>query len=205
MVIRIDRFGAAYGQRFPESSTARAAFAVVAATTREFEALHITATVAGHSARIAGKAGARKALLRCLTRVRNTARVLEKQIPELPASFALPAATDDGMLLAVARRLLADIAPHDDQFAACGFTTTDLSERIETFVRASSELRTHRFKQTSARRGIADALKRAMKAVDTLDAVVPNYLAADKIAMTRWKRDRQVYFNRWSPKLEARK
>ena len=204
MVVRVDGFGAAYGAQFPENSAARPAFAVVAAAAREFEALRITAAVAVHAARTAGKSDARKALLRCLTRGKNTARLLKKEIPQLAACTALPDATDDGLLLAVARRLLADISPHRDRFAACGFSTERLSEHIETFVRASGELSAHRTEQTSARRGIADALMRALQAVETLDVAVPNHLATDTLALARWKRDRQVYFNRWSKKRPAR-
>ena len=204
MVVRIDSFGAAYGPQFPENSAARTAFATVAAAARQFEACRITSTVAVHSARTAGKAAARKALLQCLTRGKNTARVLAKEIPQLAACTALPAATKDGLILAVARRLLADITPHRERFAACGFTVEHLSERIETFVRASRELSAHHTEQTAARRGIADALMRAMDAVETLDVVVPNHLAADTIALARWKRDRQVYFNRWSAKRAPR-
>ena len=203
MVVRVNSFGAAYGPQFPENSAARRAFAVVAAATREFEELRITANVAVRAAGTAGKSGARKALLRCLARGKNTSRVLVTEIPELAACIGLPDATNDRHLLAVARRLLAAIAPHRDRFAACGFATEHLSERIETFVRASSELIAQHTVQTAARRGIADALMRAMHAVETLDAVVPNHLAADNSAMARWKRDRQVYFNRWSAKREA--
>jgi len=204
MVIRVHGFGAAHGARFPESSAAQAAFAVVAAKAAQMEKLRITLRLVAPP-RAGTKAGARRALFRCLTRARNTARVLVKSVPQLAGCVALREVTDDRLLLAIARQFAAAAAEHRDQFASAGFAVEDLNERIDAFVAADNALTARRHGQLHARRDMAAALASAMEAVETLDVVVPNHLASDPVTLAQWTRERQVYFNRWSDSAHRRR
>jgi hypothetical protein len=192
MLIRIRNFGAAHDQLFAASSTARAAFAAVATEVEQLETLGLTERLASHSARAARKAEARKALLDCLVRGRNTSRVLAKTNRDLAVELELPDVVDDRLLLTIARQFSAGVAPHAEPFAAHGITLQELDQCSDAFEAAVNERGMRRDEQVQTRARIESSMARALDAVETLDVIVANHLAGDPITLAAWKHDRRV-------------
>jgi hypothetical protein len=202
MLTRIRNFGVAHRQLFPEKSTAHAAFIVVNSEVERLEALDVAERLASHSARAARKAAARKVLFDCLTRAKNTARVLAKTVPQLSAHLEMPGGVDDRLLLTIARQFAAGVAPHADHFSAHGIALELLTELIEAFETALNERGTQRDEQVQARARLEASLGRALEAVEILDVAVPNHLATDQGILAAWKRDRRLYRSR-RPRTDA--
>ena len=193
LLIRVRNFGAAYSQLFPATSSAHGAFAVVAAEVQQLEALDVTQRLASHSARAARKVAARKALVDCLTRAKNTARVLVKTTPSLAAYVELPQPVDDRMLLTIARQFVDGTAPHAEQFATHGIEGGELDQRVKALESALNERGRRRDERAQARHRIDASLARAFDAVETLDVAIANHLTGDAATLTAWKRDRRLY------------
>lgn len=192
MLVRVRNFGAAHRQLFPDTSSASAAFAAIAAELPQLEALDVAERVASHSARAARKKQARKQLMECLTRAKNTARALVKTIPELAAHVDLPAKLDDRLLMTMARQFETAITPHAEAFAAHGIAIAQLGGLIAPFETAISERRQRRGEKAEARARIIPSMARAIEALDMLDLTVPNHLAGDPVMLNAWRRDRHV-------------
>ncbi len=192
MLIRVRNFGAAHRHLFPDTSSASAAFATIAAELPQLEALDVAERVASHSARGARKAETRQELLEWLTRAKNTARALAKTIPQLAGHVDLPEPMDDRLLLTVARQFEAAIAPHAEPFAAHGIAIAGLGGLIEPFETALSDRGARRGEKAQARAGIVPSIARALEAVKTLDLTVPNHLANNAVMLAAWKRERRA-------------
>jgi len=192
MLVRVRNFGAAHRQLFPDTSSASAAFAVIAAELPQLEALDVAERVASHSSRAARKGEARKRLLEWLTRAKNTARALTRTVPQLAGQVDLPDPMDDRLLLTVARQFEAAIAPHADAFAAHGIAIAALGGLIEPYEIALNDRGVQRGEKAQARARIIPSMARALEALDTLDLTVPNHLAGDAVTMAAWKRERRV-------------
>ena len=204
MLIRVRNFGTNHRQLFPDTSSASAAFAVIAAEVPQLESLALAERLASHSARAARKAAARQLLMERLIRAKTTTRALVKTIPQLAAHVDLPDPVDDGMLLTVSRQFAAAIAPHAEPFAAHGIAIEALGELLESFETALNERGSRRREQAQARADFALSMGRAAEALDTLDLTVPNHLAGDAVTLAAWKWERQLVRSKPAPKASAR-
>jgi hypothetical protein len=211
MLIRVRNFGAAHRQLFPDTSSASAAFAVIAAEVPQLEALDLKERLASHSARAARKAEARTRLVEWLIRGKNTTRALVKTIPQLAPHVDLPDPVDDRMLLTIARQFAAAVAPYVEQFAAHGLAVESLGTLIEPFETALNERGSKRHERAQARADFMSSLARAIEALDTLDLTLPNHLAENPVTMATWKSERRLARSKPSrnaaataePKVEA--
>src|SRR5262245_24269963 len=165
MLVRVRDFGAAHHQSFPDTSSASAAFAAIAAELPQLEAFDVAERVASHHARAARKAEARKRLLEWLTRAKNTARALVKTLPQLGAHVDLPQTLDDRLLLTVARQFEAAIAPHAEPFAAHGIAIEALGGLIEPFAVALDERGVRKGEKAQARARTIPSMARALEAL----------------------------------------
>jgi hypothetical protein len=203
MLTRVREFGANHRSLFPDTSSASAAFAVIAAEVPQLEALDLKERLALQSARAARKAAARALLIEWLIRAKNTTRALVKTIPQLAAHVDLPERVDDRMLLTIARQFAAAIAPHAGPFAAHGIATEGLAELVEPFETALNDRGSSRSEQAQARADIAASMARALQAIDTLDLTVPNHLAGNVVTLAAWNRDRRLIRPARKVKAEA--
>ena len=200
MLVRVRNFGITHAERFPDTTTAHDAFAIVAAEVAQLEALDVAERLASHSARAARKAAARSELVDCLARAKNTARILAKAYAELgPHLEPLPEPVGDRLLLTLAQQLDSAAAPLVEQFAAHGIALEELTKRIRAFETALNEHGVRRDEHVQARARVEASLARALEAVATLDVTVANHLAGDPGALAAWKWERQVdRSRRWS-------
>lgn len=192
MLIRVRNFGAAHRQRFPETSSAHAAFSIVATEVAQMDALAVAEHVSSRSARAARKGEARKQLMESLARAANTAWVLSRTIPELSNHTETPGAIADRQLVTFGRGFVTAATPHVAQFAAHGITIESLGAQIEAYEAAVAERGTRRDELAQTRNRINASLTRALEAVDTLDVTVANTLATDPIMLALWKRERRL-------------
>jgi hypothetical protein len=196
MLIRLRNFGAAHDQRFPETSTAHAAFAVIAAEITRLEALDVAEHSASQGRRARRKDEARKALADCLTRATQTARVLAKTNPTLDAQIDLPLPPDDLPLLTMARQFAAAATPCAADFAAHGIPIPDVESRTAAFEQALQDRGVRLEDRVKARAEIDASFSRALDAVAVLDVNVANCLASDSVALAVWKHDRRLKYPR---------
>jgi hypothetical protein len=204
MLIRVRNFGTNHRQLFPDTSSASAAFAVIAAEVSQLESLALAERLASHSARAARKAAARQPLLEWLVRAKNTTRALVKTIPQLAAHVDLPESVDDRMLLTIARQFAAAITPHAEPFAAHGIAIEAFGALLEPFEMALNERGSRRREQAQARADYALSMGRASEALDTLDLTVPNHLAEDAVTLATWKNERRLARSKPSREAETR-
>ncbi len=201
MLTRVRNFGAAHRHLFPDTSSAAAAFAAIAAELPQLEALDVAERLASHNARAARKAAARKRLLESLTRAKRTAAALVKTIPQLAAHVDLPGKIDDRLLLTIARQFQQAITPYAEAFATQGISVATFGELIEPFGLALDERGLRRGEKAEARARIIPSMARALAALGTLDLTVPNHLADDPATLAVWKRERTI--NRTRRKKDA--
>ena len=196
MLMRVRNFGAAHVQRFAESSSAHAAFSIVATEVAQIEALAVAEHVSSRSARVARKADARQQLVDALVRAANTAWVLSRTIPELADHAEAPVRMGDRQLLTFGRGFIAAATPHVAQFAAHDIAIEGLGEQIEAFEAVVAETATRRDELAQTRGRLKASLKRALEAVDTLDVTVANTFASDAVTLAAWKRERRLEVRR---------
>jgi hypothetical protein len=192
MLIRVRDFGATHAQRFAETSSAHAAFAIVATEVAQLETLAVAEHVSSRSARVARKADARQQLVDALARAAQTAWVLSRTVPELAEHADGPVRMGDRQLLTFGRGFLAAATPHAAQFAAHGIVIEGLGSQIEAFEAAVAETATRRDELRQTRSRIKASLTRALEAVDTLDVTVANTFASDAVTLAAWKRERRL-------------
>ena len=192
MLVRVRNFGTAHRHLFPDTSSASAAFAAIAAELPQLEALDVAERVATHASRAVRKASARKRLVEWLVRARNTTRALARTIPQLASHVDLPETMDDRLLVTVARRFESAITPHAEPFAAHGIAIAELGALIEPFEIAVNDRGLRRGEKAQARARIIPSLTRALDALQTLDLTVPNHLAGDAVTLAAWKRERRL-------------
>ena len=202
MLIRLRNFGAAYGQLFPDTSTAHATFEAIGAEIALLETLDTAERSASRAARVTRQAAARGALANSLTRAGSTARVLAIIDPTVTVHVDVPQSADDAQLLMLARDFVAAAAPSATQFAAHGIPISEVEGRINALQQALQERGTGRDSRVKARAEIEASFSRAMVAVAVLDVTVANCLAADPVALAVWKQDRQLKYRPRSSKAD---
>lgn len=191
-MIRVRDFGAAHVQQFAETSSAHAAFAIVATEVAQIEALAVAEHVSSRSARAARKGDARQQLVDSLVRAANTAWVLSRTIPELADHAETPVRMGDRQLLTFGRGFIAAATPHVAQFAAHDIAIERLGKQVEAFDAAVAESVVRRDELRQTRSRMKASLKRALEAVDTLDVTVANTFASDAVTLEAWKRERRL-------------
>ena len=144
---------------------------------------------------VTSKAMGRRALRSRLEKVSHTARALAVDTPGLEDKFRLPEAPSDQALLATARAFADEASALATAFVAhelpANFLVT-LTEAIETFETAIHDRASGKGAHIAARAGITAALQSGLAAVRKLDAIVPNKLEGDPVALAAWENARHV-------------
>ncbi len=192
MLIRVRNFGAAHARRFAETSSAHAAFAIVATEVAQIEALAVAEHVSSRAARVARKGEVRQQFETALALAVNTAWVLSRTIPELADHADAPRAMGDRQLLTFGRGFVAAATPYAAQFAAHDIVIGSLGKYIEAFEAMVAESATRREELAQTRSRLKASVTRALEAVDTLDVTVANTFASDAVTLAAWKRDRRL-------------
>jgi hypothetical protein len=195
MLERVNAFGSAHAKDFPAGTIGHQMFATVGGCVRD-----VVRQATGHASErrrgaAASRARARKALWVLLAAIRRTARAIAFDAPGFDRPFRLPRGNGAPRLLAASRALETAASKSAAEFIAHGLPPTfldDLAGRIDGLERAVRESRESRFARRSAVTGIRASLKAGLRAVQRLDAVVPNVLGTDPAAMAAWRRARRV-------------
>jgi hypothetical protein len=199
MLARVREFGMNYGHLFPETTHATPLFTRVADIVGRLEACDLTEARASGAARATRKASARGALVRLLTRLDDSSRVLGGETPRLAARFDPRQRIRDHALLTLARQIAAECEPHAGEFIAHGLPASfraDLDQLIAGFDATLRERETSKEERFAARQQIADLIQDGLKAVRTLDLLVSNHLESDVVTRAVWQRDRRVLYPR---------
>ena len=197
MLVRVRDFGLDHGGLFPSSTPGGQMFAAVAASVTELSR-HATTHGSGRGAAregVTSKAGARRALRSQLLKIARTARALAVDTPEQYDTFWLPGGQTDQALLSTARALAADATPLAAVFISHEMPKTflaDLTKAIERFEGAIHHRDAEKVAYAVARTGMTTAMELGMAAVRKLDAVVPNKLDHDPVALAAWEKTRHV-------------
>ena len=205
VLVRVRDFGATYGQLFPESSLAAQAFAVVTSAVGAIDANDVAETAASVSARATRKQEVRDALLERLALVANTVQVLDGADAEVKAHFTVPHSPSDQVLLTTARQCVQRATPLAAEFLAHGMSSGFLDELNTLINRFDAAIRNRgmsRGQLVAARAAIQAALATGFKAVNQLDVIVANHLAANPVALEVWKRGRRIHY-RPGPRKES--
>lgn len=196
MLTRVRNFAATHEPLFPDTSSAHAAFATVAAAIERLEALDVAERSASLAARVERKLSTRRLLIDTLTRAGLTARVLAKTNPRLEARIDPPLPKAELGLLTVARQFAASARPCDPQFAGHGIPLAEVDAAIGAFEQALHQRGMGRDDRVKARAEIEAAFTRALDAVAALDVSVANCFTADPVVLAVWRHDRRVEVRR---------
>ncbi len=195
MLERVNAFGSAHATHFPAGTIGHQTFATVGVCVRD-----VLRQATGHaSARrqgaAASKARARTVLWARLAAIRRTARAISLDTPGFDRPFRLPRGNGAPRLLAASRALKTAASTSEAEFVAHGLPPTfldDLAGRIDGFERAMRESRENRFARLSAVTGLRASLGAGLRAVQRLDALVPNLFYEDVAVMARWRAARRI-------------
>ena len=195
MLVRVEDFGDAHADLFPESSLARRTFAIVAEAVQQLNAHTVSklSAVPGMTT----KALARADLTDRLEAISQTARILAEDTPDLEEKFVLPRILTNQALLMTARVFAQDADPLKDRFIAHVMPETflaDLGEAIGRFEQATHQREAGKDERIAARKRIEAAVTSGLAAVRALDAMVANRLRDDPATVAVWKRDRRVQY-----------
>ena len=207
MFVRVGGFGAAYRDRFSESSVGARKFARLQQVVSELEqkaVLKFASERAGNAAR----GSARKALFDELRAIARTAKAIAEDAPGFDAPFRLPSGGEvlDTKLLLCARVFIDAATPAASLFVDHSMPSTfidELRELIDAFERTSGEHHDHRTDHLVARRGIADRLKAGMVVVLRLDVVVANEFRHEALVLTEWDDVRRLGYRHRPPRVGA--
>jgi hypothetical protein len=197
MLVRVGDFGVEQGGLFPSTTTGGQMFAAVAATVAELSQHATNQVKGGGTARegVTAKAGARQALRSQLEKIARTARALAVDTPELHDTFWLPGTQTDQGLLSTARAFAAAATPLATAFVTHEMPATflaDLTTAIGQFEAAIHDRDAGKATHAAAQAGITAAIRSGMTAVRKLDAIVPNKLDHDPVALAAWEKTRHV-------------
>jgi hypothetical protein len=197
MILHVGEFGARQAASFPPTSFGGQLFARVSAAAAELEQ-HFAQQSSGRAAvreGTASKAVGRAALREMLESMRNTARSLAEEMPELEARFRLPRSHADHELVVTAEAFLADATPIKSDFIRYAMPADfldRLSELIADFRTALETKQSGRANRVMANAAIDDTLEEAISAVRKLNAIVRNTFANDPERLAAWTAARHV-------------
>ena len=191
MFQRVRDFGNTHRHLFPDPGVALDTLAALGAVIADIAAADVAKRSASASARSDRKAAARKALSELVVRGSQTARVLRAGGRDLPP-FDVPEPRTDQALLTTARQFVRDAAPHEAEFVAHGMVTKALTDAAAAFETAMRDRGIGRSGHLAAGTRIRELLASAFKHVRTLEVIVNNELAHDKVIQAVWKRARRV-------------
>ena len=193
MLERVNAFGSAHAKDFPAGTIGHQMFATVGGCVRDVVARRPgTRQTSPRGARVES-AGPK--VLWAFAAIRRTARAIAFDAPGFDRPFRLPRGNGAPRLIVASRVLETAASKSAAEFIAHGLPQTfldDLAGRIDGLERAVRASRDSRFARRSAVTGIKASLKAGLRAVQRLDAVVPNVLGTDSAAMAAWRRARRV-------------
>jgi hypothetical protein len=136
------------------------------------------------------KETARSELRAEMKAINVSARVREREIPGFADKFRMPKPCSDQKLITIARAFAADAAAQAAEFAKsdmpADFVDT-LNAKIEALEDAIERKNVNAEAQVAARTTIKEALKRGMRAVSELDAIVRNKFRGDPVVLAEWE------------------
>ena len=191
MLQRVRDFGNTHRHLFPDPGVAVDTFAALGLVIADVAAADIAKRSASASARSDRKAAARRALIELLVKVSQTARVLRAGGRDMPP-FEVPEPRTDQALVTTAHQFVRDAAPHEAEFVAHGMVTKTLTEAAAAFETAMRDRGIGRSGHVAAGTRIRELLASALKHVRTLDVIINNELARDKVIQAVWKRARHL-------------
>jgi hypothetical protein len=195
MLERVNAFGYAHEKDFPAGTIGHQMFATVGVCLRDVLRQASGLASARRHGAAASKARARTVLWALLAAIRRTARAIALDTPGFDRPFRLPRGNGAPRLLAASRALKTAASTSKAEFVAHGLAPTfidDLARRIDAFERAMRESRENRFARRSAVTELRASLEAGLRAVQRLDAVVPNLFSEDVEVMARWRAARRV-------------
>jgi hypothetical protein len=195
MLQRVREFGNTHRHLFPDPGIALETFATLAVAIAELAAADIAKRSASASARSDRKAEARKALSELVLKVSQTARVIRARGYAMPP-FDFPDGSSDQALLTTARQFARDAVPHETEFVKHGMVTTTLPEAASALEAAMRDRGIGRSGHLLAGTRIRELMASAFEHLRTLDVLVKNELAGNKVLQTVWKRARHVDYPR---------
>ena len=191
MLQRVRDFGNIHRQRFADGSVALKAFATLGGLIGDLAATDIAKRSASASARADRKSAARKELGDLLVKVSQTAKVLQANGHSMPP-FDVPPSRSDQALLTIARQFARDAAPLEAEFVAHGLQPAGIDETARVFETAMRDRGMSRADHIEARTRIQHLFASASEHLRTLDVIIRNEMARDKVFLTIWKRARHI-------------
>ena len=195
MLERVNAFGSAHAKDFPAGTIGHQMFATVGGCVQDVVSQATRHASERRRGAPASRARARKVLWDLIAAIRRTARAIAFDAPGFDRPFRLPRGNGAPRLIVASRALETAASKSAAEFIAHGLPPTfldDLAGRIDGLERAVRASRESRFARRSAVTGIRASLKAGLRAVQRLDAVVPNVLGTDSAAMAAWRRARRV-------------
>lgn len=197
MFRRVRNFGTTHEGAFPADSLARELFDNIGNIVKDLERLAAEqssgrAAVRQHTA---GKAAARAALLKILTIISRTARVMALTMPALEGKFQLPSRMNDQALLDTARAFLADAQPFKAaflRFEVPEHIFQDLETQTAAFQAALVGQYEAGESSLTAATSFDEGIERGTNYLRQLDAVVRNKLRNDPVGLAAWERARRL-------------
>ena len=192
MMMRVGDFGDTHAPDFPATSLGGQKFAAIAGVVDELNT-HGAAQAGGKGAAQAstqairaGRADIRQKMIA----LRETATVMEEISPGISANFRVPRTNGDQALISSARASISTATPFKSEFLKREMPATfleDLVGTIDKFENDVNEKNAHREKHVTATAAIKDALKRGVKLVRDLDAIVRNKYRNDPATLAAWE------------------
>ena len=167
MLLRVQEFGAAHRELFPESSTGGKTFAKVAEATAQIIDAHMMTKALGAQEGRQAKTAARAAVRQAMRAIVRTARDIARTAPLEDHRFQMPTRQSDVALLAAARRFLNEVQAVQDRFVTLGLPSSfvsDLAQQVHAFEAAMRGRLAGRSRVASAQAGIRAALAWSIEA-----------------------------------------
>lgn len=193
MLSRVHDFGIAHKERFPESSSAGQAFAIVAKAIEAIDTHAVSKLMSVREGR--REQAARRKIIR--SRMRAIARTSRgvRTASGAVLGLQMPRRMSDVAVLAAARAFVSEGEAHQTQLEALGLRANCLSElrtAADDLGAALAERRAGRTGVAIAQAGIRDALGLGLNAARTLDIVMANAFESDPVTFAGWQRARRV-------------
>ncbi|MGB7923088.1 MAG: hypothetical protein WCF57_07580 [Pyrinomonadaceae bacterium] len=193
MFIRAQDLLGVHAASFPAGSRGAAQVTILGEVIETLDAqsaLH-TSSMSSVRQNATEKETARQELRAEMKAINVSARVREHEIPGFAAKFRMPPQCGDQKLITIARAFAVDAAAQAAEFAKsdmpADFVDT-LNAKIEALEQAIERKNVNAEAQVAARTQIKEAIKRGMRAVGELDAIVRNKFRGDPVVLAEWER-----------------
>jgi hypothetical protein len=197
MLVRVNSFGEAHAERFPAGTMGRRVFATLGRSVRE--AIGYAGAQQSKQRKARGATGtktaARRSLRRQLEAIHRTARALALDVPGFDVKFRIPRGNGDLRLLRASREIAQHARERAAEFVDHGLPPAfldHLAAGADRFEQALRDRTASRDARVAAGVSLKTSLDSALLAVRRLDAVVPNVLESDPVALGLWQRARRV-------------